>query len=113
MMEDGCTGTALVFSGRPDPEWPVSAGARDELVAIWAALTRDAPAPAPVPALGYRGCALRCPRDEEWLASGGVVTHTAVSGAVERRSDPERSFERLLLSTAPRGAVPPGCLDGI
>jgi hypothetical protein len=105
-MPDGCTGTAFVFSGRPDPEWQVTADARARLQAIWLALMRGASAPPPAPALGYRGCALRCPPGEEWLAYGGVVSYTAASGVVDRRSDPERTFERTLLATAPDGTLP-------
>ena len=106
-MRGDCTGTALVFSGRPDPEWQVTAEARARLQSIWSTLTPGAPAPPATPALGYRGCALRCPPGEEWLAYGGIVSHTAPSGVVDRRSDPTRTFERLLLSTAPDGLLPP------
>ena len=28
VMHGGCTGTAFVFSGRPDPEWPRAVGCR-------------------------------------------------------------------------------------
>jgi hypothetical protein len=105
-MRGDCTGTAFVFSGRPDPEWPVPAGARTRLREIWSALTPVVSASPAAPALGYRGCALRCPPGDEWLAYGGVVSHTAVSGAVDRRSDRGRTFERLLLSTAPDGTLP-------
>jgi hypothetical protein len=106
-MRAGCTGTAFVFSGRPDPEWEVPAEVRTSLQKFWSALTPGASALPPAPPLGYRGCALRCPPDDEWLAYGGVVSHTVASGAVDFRLDPERTFERLLLSTAPAGALPP------
>ena len=105
-MGDGCTGTALIFSGRPDPEWPVSADARKRLQAIWLRLEPAAAAPA-APPLGYRGCALRCPSGAEWFACGGVVSYTFATREVERRRDPERRFERQLLSTAPEGTLPP------
>lgn len=101
------TGTAFVFSGRPDPEWPVPVEARSRLKAIWSALQPAASAPPAPPPLGYHGCVLRCPPSDEWYAYGGVVSYTAASRDVDRRSDPERSFERLLLSTAPQGALPP------
>ena len=106
-MCGGCTGTAFVFSGRPDPEWPVPSDARTRLNALWSALTPAASAAPSPPPLGYRGCALRCPPGDEWLAYGGVVSHAAASGVVDRRRDPERAFERLLLSTAPNGVLPP------
>ena len=107
-MRGDCTGTALVFSGRPDPEWPVSEDARKQLQAIWSELKPASSGPPQAPPLGYRGCALRCASGDEWQAYAGVVTYSAASGAVNRRSDPERSFERMLLSTAPRDSLPPG-----
>ena len=106
-MSTACTGMALVFSGRPDPEWPVPTNAQRRLRDVWSALAPAAGTPPAAPPLGYRGCALRCPPDDEWFAYGGLVSHTVPSGAVDRRSDPERRFERLLLSTAPKGALPP------
>jgi hypothetical protein len=109
-MHRDCTGAAFVFSGRPDPEWQVPADAGTRLRAIWSGLTPGAPALPAAPALGYRGCALRCPPGDEWRAYGGVVSHAAGSGAVDHRSDPERTFERLLLSTAPGGTLPPSLL---
>ena len=109
-MRGDCTGTAFVFSGRPDPEWPVPAEARRRLEAVWTALTPAVSGPPPAPPLGYRGSALRCASGDEWLAYAGVVAHTAASGSLDRRSDTERKFERLLLSTAPEGMLPPNLL---
>ena len=106
-MRADCTGTAAVFSGRPDPEWQVPDDARARLQSVWSALKSGAPTVPSAPALGYRGCLLRCPPGDEWFAYGGVVQHTTASGVVDRRNDPERTFERLLLSTAPGGTLPP------
>ena len=104
-MSQDCTGTALVFSGRPDPEWPVDRDQAARLRALWLTMTAAASVPPSAPALGYRGCALRCATGEEWLAYGGSVSLTSASGS-DRRGDPERQFERLLLATAPRGMLP-------
>jgi hypothetical protein len=60
--------------------------------------------PAPPP-LGYRGCVLRDPQDRRWQAYGGAVT-LAARGKSESRSDPDRSFEKALLASAPCGALP-------
>jgi hypothetical protein len=109
-MSAGCTGTALIFSGRPDPEWLVPAPERRRLHDVWSALNPAMSTPPAAPALGYRGCTLHCPPGDQWFAYRGIVSHTAPSGAVDRRSDPRRRFERLLLSTAPEGALPPQLL---
>jgi hypothetical protein len=100
----------MVCSGRPDPEWPVSADARRRLEAIWMRLKPAVSTPPAASPLGYRGCALRCPPGDEWFAYRGVVSHTMASHDVERRGDPERSFERLLLSTSPEGTLPPNLI---
>jgi hypothetical protein len=52
-------------------------------------------------------------RDEagrEWFAYAGVVTLKGSEGS-EARRDKERSFEALLLSSAPEGEIPPQLLD--
>lgn len=102
-----CVGTALVFSGRPDPEWRVPALAVRQLRTVWSTLAAGAAALPAVPPLGYRGVVMRCRSGDAWHASHGVVAHTPSSGAAEYRADPERTFERLLLSTAPAGVLPP------
>lgn len=50
---------------------------------------------------------MRCAAGDEWRAYRGVVTHTA-DGTVEWRHDEGRRFEKALLATAPKGAVPSG-----
>lgn len=96
---------ALVFSGRPDPEWTVPASAAGQLLRLWAELPQGTEEPAPPP-LGYRGCLLRAPDGRTWRTSGRSVTlddghHTQV------RDDPDRRFEHLLVATAPPGTLPP------
>ena len=105
-MADGCIGRAEIYSGRPDPEWPLSDRQMAMLRRVWAQLPPGrSPAPRP-PALGYRGCAVRCPSGEEWFAFGGLVTLTHTGVVVERRDDSRRRFEKGLLGTAPKGVVP-------
>lgn len=92
-----------VFSGRPDPTWPVTARDAARLVGLWESLApSDSAAPAVQP-LGYRGCFLRG-GGREWRAYRGVVTLGGARGG--QRRDDGRAFERLLLSTAPSDAVP-------
>lgn len=91
---------ARIFSGRPDPSWPLTAEAAERALALWdAAAGTAAPIPA-APPLGYRGAVLAAPDGRRWLAFGGIVEMRS-DDAVERRSDPERLFERLLVAAAP------------
>src|SRR5215204_2935021 len=77
---------ALLFSGRPDPTWPVPESVVNELYALWSALGPRSGAPPAAPLLGYRGCVLRAPDGREWRAFGGAVTLTTPEG-VDVRSD--------------------------
>jgi hypothetical protein len=99
-------GSASLFSGRPDPTWPVEEMRVRELEALWGSFapwTGRLPEPPP---LGYRHCSLRCPDGREWTAYAGAVTLRA-NGRSESRTDPKRQFERMLLASAPPGTLPP------
>ena len=100
-----CIGAALIYSGRPDPEWAIGASQALALRRLWAKLPRSSAArPAPA-ALGYRGAVMRC-ANAEWVAYGAAVTRTSPGGHVEQRGDAGRQFERALLATAPEGLLP-------
>jgi hypothetical protein len=106
------TAGALLFSGRPDPTWTVDPVAAGKLVALWYTfdpLPAEA-SPATPPALGYRGCFLRDPHGRQWTAYKGVVT-MSFDQQSESRSDPDRSFERAGLQSAPPGLLPPSLLE--
>jgi hypothetical protein len=109
-------GQALVFSGRPDPTWPVGADDVSDLLARWDRLPRlPGPAVEPPP-LGYRGGLLRAPDSRTWWAFGGAVRLGPGEAADARtladaRADPGRNFERRLLATAPPNTVPPIVFD--
>jgi hypothetical protein len=99
------TAGALLYSGRRDPTWAVPSHLRQRLLKIWDSAERwtgDPPAPPP---LGYRGCLLRDSENRQWHACGDVITLRA-GQATESRKDPEREFEKLLLSSAPGGTLP-------
>lgn len=99
------TAGAYIFSGRPDPTWPLSEATVRDLIDIWENLD---PMPRVVeePArLGYRGSFLRGPENQEWLAVSNTVTHRSPSGA-ESRQDADGKFEQILLRSAPPAALP-------
>ena len=96
---------AFLYSGRPDPTWPVSAAAARALQKLWAALPPTAEQ-APNPSrLGYRGAFLRDPLHREWIAFGRLVSLNTPAG-IEVRADAERQFEKDLLASAPKGLLP-------
>jgi hypothetical protein len=101
-----CTATALVYSGRQDPTWPVRASVARRLEEIWDALPEFSGPSPEAPPLGYRGARLVC-GDREWAVGGGVVTLGR-----QRRRDPAQLFERTLLDSAPSGTLPPFARPG-
>jgi hypothetical protein len=87
-----------VFSGRPNPTWPMTRSDVDRLKRIWDALpTSHVSSRAPL--LGYRGCFVQ-DRDVRWIAFGNVVTLRRLQGG-ESRYDERRECERLILKSAP------------
>ncbi len=104
--ENGWIAGALVFSGRPDPNWPIPPELARELVAIWESLP-PTETTVSLPALGYRGCSVRDPEGRMWIAYHELVTLSS-----DRRHDDERRFERTVLSSAPTGVLPPSTAEG-
>jgi hypothetical protein len=98
---------ARLFSGRPDPVWPVAPEMAHQLEEIWNLLPASKPATAApaVPPLGYRGCFLRHSDGSEWSAFAGIVTRRSGTAAESRR-DIGREFERAVLASAPAGILP-------
>jgi hypothetical protein len=101
---------AFCFSGRPDPTWPVNKKLIKQLKKIWNSLgpLSDDIHPSP-PILGYRGCFVRDNNiHREWSVDDGVVT-LETEGNSETRLDRQSTFEKLLLSSAPKGVLPAFC----
>jgi hypothetical protein len=101
----GWTGGAFVFSGRPDPTWPLARG--EELAAHWDALGPWEGEPPEPPQLGYRGAFLvDDDTGREWTAYSGAVR----LGNDVRRDEP-REIERAILAAAPPGVLPTWVFD--
>lgn len=107
-MPERCVATVSVYSGRPDPEWPLDAKQIAELRRAWRTLALYSARVPAAPGLGYRGVVVRCPSGEAWHVFGGVVTHHDGRGAADHRRDDARRLEKMLLATAPRGVMPSG-----
>jgi hypothetical protein len=103
--ESGWIAGAFVFSGRPDPTWPISSDMAAELVAIWESLVPSDDTAPTVPALGYRGCFVSDPASRTWTAFHELVTLSSETGSATRRDD-DRRFERTVLASAPGGTLP-------
>ena len=99
-----------VFSGRPNPEWTLTAAEAAELEAMTASLPVAAALPPPFDGLGYRGIVARNPADPGWslVAFRDTVRVLTPEGS-EVRADPDATVERWLLGTA-GGAVDPALL---
>jgi hypothetical protein len=102
---DGWIAGAFVFSGRPDPTWPISSDVGEELIAIWETLVPTDDAAPTTPVLGYRGCFMRDPAGRTWTAFHELVT-LSTEGGSKTRGDEERRFERSVLASAPARTLP-------
>lgn len=103
-------GGASIFSGCPDPTWDVSQVEAQGLETLWNSMEPYTGALPSAPVLGYRGAFLRESNQREWVVYGGVVTLKTPEGSQSRR-DHNREFEALLLSSAPKGAIPLQLVD--
>jgi hypothetical protein len=108
--EERWSAGALLFSGRPDPIWPLDESVALPLVRLFDALSPSTAAKAAVTGLGYRGCFLRDSLGHEWRAFRGIVESDR-GGGREVRSDEKRAFEKAILATAPSGTLPVHLID--
>jgi hypothetical protein len=107
MTPTQCRARALLYSGRPDPEWSVDNEQLEFLEHIWNELPPSKSATPVAPPLGYRGLTLACSSDKSWLAYGGIVTLKHGTRRPQHRRDEGRRFERALANTAPPDVFPP------
>ena len=99
---------AFIWSGSRDPEWEVSAADALAAMSIWNRLEVAQRWTRPPSRLGYRGCWLRGIGAGRWTVEADLVLMAAAAGGevLQARRDPNRSFERTILATAPRGLLP-------
>jgi hypothetical protein len=108
----GWTAGAHLYSGRPDPAWSISESVMKKLLALWESLPPAGEQQEMHAAgLGYRGSFLRGDGKREWVAFKGLVS-LRTSARVQVRKDAAREFEKMLLSSAPKGLLPEGLIEG-
>ncbi len=96
-----------IFSGRPDPEWRLTAEQLAELEGLLTSLPQGAPHPEPQQ-LGYRGFALHLqPAGEPYLRAFEGVVRVKEDGGERWLSDPGRSVEHWLLASGEGSLEPP------
>lgn len=96
--------SVLLFSGQPNPTWPLTQTQVEELLSIWDALPPTTLSSSDnVPTrLGYSGVLVCDGRAREWIAREGVVTLQPN----DCRVDESQRFERCVIASAPRAALP-------
>ena len=109
MTGERCTGVALLYSGRPDPRWPISARQVEQLQVLWHRLPKAGQiALRPPPPLGYRGAVVECSSGRRWWAYNGIAESKTRDAVPEYRLDTECEFEKAILATAPVELLPEG-----
>ena len=99
----------LIFSGRPDPSWPLSDADVERFMSLWNALPPTNDAMPTESRLGYRGCIIADGANAEWHAYNGLVV-LASAGRRLARQDIDRTLERAIVLAAPAGLLPPNLI---
>ncbi|MFO1077145.1 MAG: hypothetical protein U1E73_05405 [Planctomycetota bacterium] len=107
----GWTAGAMVFSGRPDPQWTLPPRVAAMLLALWERAPALADAPSVPTRLGYRACWARAPSGVRFVAVSGAILRESSMGRKEARGDMGREFEQAVIASAPPDALPPGAGD--
>lgn len=107
----GWTAGAYLYSGRRDPAWNVPERVVKQLLAMWKSLSTASEKEVHPGGLGYRGSFLKDNDKREWIAFNGLVSLRTGAGT-QVRKDAARKFENILLSSAPKGLLPEGLIEG-
>jgi hypothetical protein len=92
--------TALLFSGRQNPEWKLSAAQQKKWMVLWQNAPLNHTAVEIPSILGYTGCRLQYNEHSHWQLCNGCVSFYE-KDAVFSKKDEDRKMELFLLSTAP------------
>ncbi len=83
-----------------------------KLLALWESLPLAPEQKDVHPAgLGYRGSFLTDNDKREWIAFNGLAS-LRTGASMQIRKDVAREFEKILLSSAPKGLLPEGLIEG-
>jgi hypothetical protein len=92
--------TALLFSGRQNPDWELTAAQQKNWMLLWKhAPVSDTEVKQPS-ILGYTGCRLQYEEHSHWQLYNGCVSFYEKE-TVFSKKDEERQMELFLLNTAP------------
>ena len=92
--------TAFLFSGRPNPQWELTAKQSAVWMNLWqqaATSSKDVERPS---ILGYTGCRLQYNEHSHWLIYNGCVSFYNKDSVVSK-DDKYKEMEKFLLQTAP------------
>ena len=95
-------GGILIFSGKPNPTWPVDKKTGEKLEQVWNSLRQLPKKPQTKSVLGYNGCFLKKDENHIWIVNEKIVTLETKYG-IETRLDNDEKFEKLLRDSTPNG----------
>jgi hypothetical protein len=98
-IKNNWTATALLFSGRPNFEWILTASQQKSWMKLWeeAALSKTGLEQPSI--LGYTGCRLQYNKHSHWqLYNGSVLFYE--DGKIVSKKDEDKKMELFLLNTA-------------
>lgn len=92
--------TALLFSGRQNPEWELTAAQQKKWMVLWQHASLSNKGVSTPSVLGYTGCRLQYDEHSHWQLYNGCVSFYEKE-TVFSKKDEERQMELFLLGTAP------------
>jgi len=92
--------TALLFSGRRNPEWELTVAQQESWLKLWEQAAFSNTTVEQPSILGYTGCRLQYNKHSHWQLYNGCVYFYEKEKIVSKK-DNERLMELFLLNTAP------------